>query len=66
MYKEKSLVELAEENDASPSMKEALKVLDKWTRIQLAFKVIELTEQVVDLERKIERMEFDNGKATLQ
>ena len=65
MYKEKSLVELAEENDASPSMKEALKVLDKWKRIQLAFKVIELTEQVVDLERKIERMEF-NGKATLQ
>ena len=65
MYKENSLVELAEENDASPSMKEALKVLDKWKRIQLAFKVIELTEQVVDLERKIERMEF-NGKATLQ
>jgi len=65
MYKEKSLVTIAEENDASPSMKEALKVLDKWKRIQLAFKVIELTEQVVDLERKIERMEF-NGKATLQ
>ena len=65
MYKEKSLVELAEEKDASPSMKEALKVLDKWKRIQLAFKVIERTEQVVDLERKIERMEF-NGKATLQ
>jgi len=65
MYKEKSLVTIAEENDASPSMKAALKVLDKWKRIQLAFKVIELTEQVVDLERKIERMEF-NGKATLQ
>ena len=65
MYKEKSLVTIAEENDASPSMKEALNVLDKCKRIQLAFKVIELTEQVVDLERKIERMEF-NGKATLQ
>ena len=56
MYKEKSLVELAEENDASPSMKAALKVLDKWKRIQLAFKVIELTEEIVDLENEIKRL----------
>jgi len=56
MYKEKSLVTIAEENDASPSMKEALKVLDKWKRIQLAFKVIELTEEIVDLENEIKRL----------
>ena len=56
MYKEKSLVTIAEENDASPSMKAALKVLDKWKRIQLAFKVIELTEEIVDLENEIKRL----------
>jgi hypothetical protein len=36
MNKEKSLITLAEENNASPSMKEALKILDKWKRIDLA------------------------------
>jgi hypothetical protein len=66
MNKEKSLIALAEENNASPSMKEALKILDKWNRIDLAFRVIELTERVVDLEIKIESMAGYNDKKTLQ
>jgi hypothetical protein len=66
MNKEKSLITLAEENNASPSMKEALKILDKWKRIDLAFRVIELTERVVDLEIKIESMAGYNDKKTLQ
>jgi len=66
MNKEKSLITLAEENNASPSMKEALKILDKWKRIDLAFRVIELTERVVDLEMKIESMAGYNDKKTLQ
>ena len=66
MNKEKSLIALAEENNASPSMKEALKILDKWKRIDLAFRVIELTERVVDLEIKIESMAGYNDKKTLQ
>jgi len=66
MNKEKSLIALAEENNASPSMKEALKILDKWSRIDLAFRVIELTERVVDLEIKIESMAGYNDKKTLQ
>ena len=66
MNKEKSLITLAEENNASPSMKEALKILDKWNRIDLAFRVIELTERVVDLEIKIESMAGYNDKKTLQ
>jgi hypothetical protein len=55
MNKEKSLITLAEENNASPSMKEALKILDKWKRIDLAFRVIELTERVVDLKTILQR-----------
>jgi hypothetical protein len=47
-------------------MKEALKILDKWNRIDLAFRVIELTERVVDLEIKIESMAGYNDKKTLQ
>jgi hypothetical protein len=66
MNKEKSLITLAEENNASPSMKEALKILDKWKRIDLAFRVIELTERVVDLEIKIESMAGYNDKKTIQ
>ena len=66
MNKEKSLIALAEENNASPSMKEALKILDKWNRIDLAFRVIELTERVVDLEIKIESMAGYSDKKTLQ
>ena len=66
MNKEKSLIDLAEENNASPSMKEALKILDKWKRIDLAFRVIELTERVVDLEIKIESMAGYSDKKTLQ
>jgi hypothetical protein len=66
MSKEKSLIDLAEENNASPSMKEALKILDKWKRIDLAFRVIELTERVVDLEIKIESMAGYSDKKTLQ
>jgi hypothetical protein len=66
MNKEKSLITLAEENNASPSMKEALKILDKWNRIDLAFRVIELTERVVDLEIKIESMAGYNDKKTIQ
>ena len=66
MNKEKSLITLAEENNASPSMKEALKILDKWKRIDLAFRVIELTERVVDLEIKIESMAGYSDKKTLQ
>jgi hypothetical protein len=66
MNKEKSLIALAEENNASPSMKEALKILDKWNRIDLAFRVIELTERVVDLEIKIESMAGYNDKKTIQ
>ena len=66
MNKEKSLIALAEENNASPSMKEALKILDKWKRIDLAFRVIELTERVVDLEIKIESMAGYNDKKTIQ